>query len=325
MRREAAVWVDAPARLHLGFIDLRGDLGRRFGGVGIAVRSPSLLLEARPAADLSAEGEDADRVLRYARRFLDHHGIRGGAAFRVHRAIPPHSGLGSGTQLALATARALASLYGLGEGAHELAAAVGRARRSAIGTWTFAHGGFILEGGRRRDSEDPAPLLLRRAVPASWRCVIAIPRVDRGLSGEVEEQAFRTLPPPPPEQVGEISRLILMVLLPSLVEGDLEGFGRAVTEIQRRVGETFRAIQGAVYAHPLIEELVEAMLTWGAAGAGQSSWGPAVYGFVDGEEAASSLTERLKGFLGERGTVFATTFDNRGARFRLEGTPAAVD
>ena len=57
------VFVEAPARLHFGVLDLRGDLGRRFGGIGAAVPAPSLLLEARPAAELEAEGPDAARAL----------------------------------------------------------------------------------------------------------------------------------------------------------------------------------------------------------------------------------------------------------------------
>ena len=40
------LFVEAPARLHFGVLDLRGDLGRRFGGIGAAVPAPSLLLEA---------------------------------------------------------------------------------------------------------------------------------------------------------------------------------------------------------------------------------------------------------------------------------------
>ncbi|MGH8511817.1 MAG: hypothetical protein ACREU8_10690, partial [Gammaproteobacteria bacterium] len=31
------VTVTAPARLHLGFIDMSGDLGRRFGGLGLTL------------------------------------------------------------------------------------------------------------------------------------------------------------------------------------------------------------------------------------------------------------------------------------------------
>jgi len=322
-----AVWVEAPARLHLGLLDLRGDLGRRFGGIGIAVQAPSLLLEARPAPELTVTGEEAERVELYARRFLDHHGLRGGARLRLHRAIPAHSGLGSGTQIALAVARALAILYNRPTSAAELAVAVGRARRSAIGTWAFERGGFILEGGRRDADDRPAPLLMRHAMPADWRCVLAIPDVGQGLSGEAEEAAFRSLPPPSEELVGRISRLVLMLLLPSLVDGDLEGFGRAVTEIQRCVGESFAAVQGATFMHPLVEELIAEMLAAGAAGAGQSSWGPSVYGFVKGDAAARDLAGRIARRLGGRGLVLPVAFDNTGARAwrgRAEaGAPAA--
>ena len=44
-----AVFVEAPSRLHMGLIDLRGDFGRRFGGIGAALEAPSLLIEARAA------------------------------------------------------------------------------------------------------------------------------------------------------------------------------------------------------------------------------------------------------------------------------------
>src|SRR5437660_4815494 len=91
-----AVFVEAPARLHFGVLDLRGDLGRRFGGIGAAVPAPSLLLEARPATELKAEGPDAARALAFARRFARHHGLDSRLHFCVHRSIPTHSGLGSG-------------------------------------------------------------------------------------------------------------------------------------------------------------------------------------------------------------------------------------
>ena len=80
---------------------------------------------------------------------------------RVHRSLPPHVGLGSGTQLALAVARALAELYDVERGARALAAAVGR--RSAIGTWTFDDGGLVVEGGRRADSDECGPLIAEDA------------------------------------------------------------------------------------------------------------------------------------------------------------------
>jgi beta-ribofuranosylaminobenzene 5'-phosphate synthase len=309
-----AVFVEAPSRLHMGLIDLRGEFGRRFGGIGVALEAPSLLIEARPADRLSAEGEQAERLLVYARRFLDRHGIEGGAWLRVHQAIPAHSGLGSGTQLALATARALAALFGRPVDVAGLAQATGRAQRSAIGTWAFEQGGFLLEGGRSIAGDGPAPLLLRRPMPADWRCVMALPDVPRGLNGSAEEEAFRNLPPPPAELGGRVAHLILMVLLPALVEEDLTAFGFGLTEIQRLVGEMFRPVQGERFAHGLVAEVVDELLAGGAAGAGQSSWGPAAYGIVRGDEAALRLARRVEGRLGGRGVVLATGFDNRGAR-----------
>jgi beta-RFAP synthase len=263
---------------------------------------------------LSAEGEEGERLLLYARRFLDRHAIKGGAWLRVHRAIPAHSGLGSGTQLALATARALAALFDRPFDAPGLAEATGRAQRSAIGTWAFEHGGFLLEGGRRVPGDGPAPLLLHRPMPADWRCVLAIPEVPRGLSGPAEEEAFRNLPPPPAELAGRVAHVILMVLLPALVEEDLTTFGSGLTEIQRLVGEMFRPVQGETFAHALVGEVVDELLAGGAAGAGQSSWGPAVYGLVQGDEAARRLARRVEARLDGRGVVLATGFNNHGAR-----------
>ena len=314
MSDSRAVFVEAPSRLHMGLIDLRGEFGRRFGGIGAALESPSLLIEARPADRLTAEGEESERLLLYGRRFLDRHRIEGGAWLRVHRAIPAHSGLGSGTQLALATARALAALFERRLDVTGLAEATGRAQRSAIGTWAFEQGGFLLEGGRSVPANGPAPLLLRRAMPAEWRCVVAIPDVPAGLNGVAEEAAFRDLPPPPAELSGRVAHLILMVLLPALVEEDLKAFGFGLTEIQRLVGEMFRPVQGERFAHGRVAELVDELLAGGAAGAGQSSWGPAVYGLVRGDEAAQSLARRVEDRLDGHGVVLATSFNNRGAR-----------
>lgn len=314
MSAPASVFVEAAARLHFGVLDLRGALGRRFGGLGAAVPAPSLLLEAAPADRLSAYGEDRDRAVAFAERFLARHRVGGAARLTVHRGIPPHSGLGSGTQLGLAVARALAELYGLDLEPAALAQAVGRGRRSAIGTWTFAVGGFIVEGGRRPGAEQIAPLLARYAIPEAWRCVVAVPDGAPGLSGESEAAAFERLPPPPEREVERVAHLVLMQLLPALVEADLTSFGGALTEIQRITGAWFAREQGGVFAPGPSETLVRQMAEWGAAGVGQSSWGPAVYGLVPSEVAARELAARAAGLLGSAGRVFEGGFAASGAR-----------
>jgi beta-RFAP synthase len=314
MSERDVVTIEAPARLHFGMFDLRGTLGRRFGGIGAAIPTPSLLLEARADRALHATGPSAERVLEFARRFLAHHALDAGAQLHVHRAIPPHAGLGSGTQLALAVARALAELYGLPADAIALARAVGRARRSGVGTWVFAHGGFVLEGGRHTRGTDPAPLLARYPIPPDWRYVVAIPPGRPGVSGEAESAAFARLPPPPERGTMRVSHLVLMALLPALVEGDLHTFGRALTEIQCINGRWFAPAQGGPFAPGPTADLVRSMSDWGAAGVGQSSWGPAVYGIVRSDDAAQALAARVRDAMGESGAVYTGAFANEGAR-----------
>jgi beta-ribofuranosylaminobenzene 5'-phosphate synthase len=314
MSNRGSIFVEAPARLHFGVLDLRGRLGRCFGGLGAAIPSPSLLLEVKPADRVTAQGPDADRAVEFAGRWLAYWGLAGGADLRVHRAIPSHSGLGSGTQLGLAVARALAELHGLGTDPVELAHSTGRGRRSAIGTWTFALGGFIVEGGRKPGSEKIAPLLARFPIPSTWQCVVAVPHGGRGLSGDAEAQAFEQLPSPPDREVERVAHLVLMQLLPALVDADLPSFGDALSKVQRLTGSWFAAQQGGIFAPGPTEQLVTEMAERGAVGVGQSSWGPAAYGVVDSEEAATRLAQRVRGLLGSQGEVFQGGFAAQGAR-----------
>jgi beta-ribofuranosylaminobenzene 5'-phosphate synthase len=347
------VFVEAPARLHFGLLDLRGSMGRLYGGIGAAAPGPTLLVsacaadearglrglrevgapgvvhrgEGAPGVVLDVTGDDAERAADFARRFLDNRlpgrAIR--ARVRVHRALPSHAGLGSGTQLALAVARALAELYGVPSDPRDLARAVHRARRSAIGTWTFAGGGLVVEGGRRLESpgnQGVGPLLVRLPFPPTWRCVVAVPRAKAGLSGNDEARAFATLPPPPDGDAERVAQLVLMALLPALVDADLAAFGDALSAIQAMMGRWFAPIQGGTFAPGPSDELIRRMVEWGASGVGQSSWGPSVYGIVDGADAGRRLEERVRlalDRLAPGGAVYEGAFRTAGARVWHEG------
>lgn len=310
------VRVKAPARLHLGMFDVSGTLGRRFGGLGVAIAKPAVILEASRSDSLTAQGPEADRILEFAQRYLKVTGLKAGAHLRLEQAIPQHVGLGSGTKLGLAVAQALATLYDQPTDPHILARAVGRGERSAVGLWTFAQGGFVVEGGNRPESNLPAPLLLRYPVPATWLCVLAVPERFAGLSGQSEESAFAQLAATA-DQAARISHVVLMSLLPALVEGQLAEFGVALTQVQRLVGDCFSPVQGGQFSNSRSAELIEAFLRWGAAGAGQSSWGPTVYGLVGDEEQGQRLVSLAKALLGGQGWVELVAFDNQGVRVEL--------
>jgi beta-RFAP synthase len=142
--------------------------------------------------------------------------------------------------------------------------------------------------------------------------VLAIPAAEPGLSGGAEAAAFAGLRPDP-DRSALIARIVLTALLPALVERDLVEFGAAVSRLQRLVGDAFAQIQGGTF-HPRADALVDALLRLGAAGAGQSSWGPAVYGFVGSEQEGHELARRLEGELGAGGRAEVVRFDNHGAR-----------
>ena len=208
MRR---VRVEAPARLHLGMLAVAGDGARRFGGLGVSVGRPAVVLEAEPADELSAEGADAERALTFARRCRDALGLAGGAHLRVVEAIPQHVGLGSGTKLALAVAQALATLEGRDVDAPGLAEAAGRAARSAVGMWTFALGGLVVEGGHRprRRAPGAAAGASPDARRSGGRCS-SCPRPRPACRAPPRKHAFGRLVPAP-ERSAVIAQLVLTV------------------------------------------------------------------------------------------------------------------
>ena len=312
----STVTVEADARLHFGMLDLRGASGRRYGGIGAPAPGILVRVSATRARSIEVQGADAERAAEFSRRFIARHRLDGGARVIVERAIPSHAGLGSGTQLALSVGRALATLYGIETSAADLARSVGRARRSAVGTWTFDRGGFVVEAGRRVDSGDdaPGPLVARLPFPATWRCVLAVPDAHPGVSGDAEAQAFASLPTPNAADTDRVAAIVLLTMLPAIVERDIAAFGAALTEVQEINGRWFASAQGGTFAPGLSGTLVRRLHEWGAAGVGQSSWGPAVYAVVEGDDRCADLADRARALLGPAGVVHAGPFPATGAR-----------
>jgi beta-RFAP synthase len=269
-----AVRVRAPARLHLGFLDLDGGLGRRFGSLGVALDEPALELTVARADALTVSGGDKDRVAAAVRAAAAHLDADGRVAVRVHRSIPPHAGFGSGTQLSLAVAAALARLSGRRFDAASAASALDRGNRSGIGLAAFVEGGFIVDGGRDR-SDRPPPVLARHPFPSAWRILLVVDETARGVHGPDEDAAFRAMPPFPAGAAAHLCRLVLMQVLPALVLAEFAPFCRGIAELQRRVGDHFAPFQGGGrFTSAAVAQALARLEAEGVEGTGQSSWGP---------------------------------------------------
>jgi beta-RFAP synthase len=296
----ASVRIETHARLHVGFMDLNFSLGRHFGSVGFAIDSPSTRLVADLAQTSRITGPQAGRVAAIVDELVARLGLRHRASIAIETAIDAHSGLGSGTQLALATGTALNLLNGIDMPSAEIAALLGRGGRSGIGVGTFDAGGIVLDAGRDRNASGPPPIVWRHDMPSDWRFVLVFDRGKRGVHGAAETAAFSDIKAMAPETCGEICRLTLMQVVPSVIERDVRAFGTAVTQIQARVGDYFSPWQGGQrFASPAVAGALEWMDANGAAGIGQSSWGPTGYGIVGGLADAVRLAGGLRDRLGD--------------------------
>jgi beta-RFAP synthase len=287
------VRVLAPARLHLGFLDLNGSLGRRYGSLGLAVDTPATDITLSTSSKASATGAEQERALKLVERLSSALGLSTRAHVDIHRAIPAHAGLGSGTQLALAIGTGLINLSGREVPARALGELVERGARSSIGMAAFESGGFIVDGGRGMRDAAP-PILARVAFPESWRVLLILDPETQGVHGDRETEAFAALAQFPDREAARLCRLLLMQLLPALHESDINSFGAALTEIQKIVGNHFAAAQGgSAWSSREVGQIANKMETLGAKGIGQSSWGPTGFAFADSEAAAQRLYSTL--------------------------------
>lgn len=315
-----SVRVRTGSRLHFGLLAPGEGAARRFGGAGLMVDRPGIDLVAAPAGSFSVEGPLAERAGEVARRFA---GGTPRCRIRIDAAPREHSGLGTGTQLGMAVARALSLLGGGGETVADLAVRVGRGRRSAIGVRGFELGGFLADAGKG-SAEGIAPLAARLEMPEEWRFVLATPLAAGGISGRTEEEAFEAVGAVPERTVDAMSRALLLGLIPSIIERDFRAFSEALREYGDLAGEGFRAVQGGVFARPEVAALVELARGLGACGSGQSSWGPTFYAVAASGEEAARLARGIEESFGSDLEVLVARPLNSGARVDVAGaTPSS--
>jgi beta-ribofuranosylaminobenzene 5'-phosphate synthase len=287
-----AASVTSGARLHFGFLDPSGRGPRPFGSFGLALDWPRTTLTLRRGKRLQADGPERERALAYLQRCAAATGCERGYALSIEEAIPPHSGLGSGTQLALAVGAGLAALEGQPVDLNAIAARADRGKRSGIGIGTFGLGGVVLDGGPGPDSLPP--MLCRLPFPPQWRVLLIFDPAASGLHGASETAAFAALPDFPQSQTAELCRRVLMGALPALVEHDFPTFSTEVGALQAAMGAYYSKLQGGAYVSPRVASALRWLAARGLAGIGQSSWGPTGFAFLVSEDAGRALLDEAR-------------------------------
>jgi beta-ribofuranosylaminobenzene 5'-phosphate synthase len=323
-------------------IDLNGSYARSNGGIGLTLSDPSISLkgelsEKGVSLDFSFEIEDEikwdfqSKILNSSNRLIKHFSIKNGFHFTLEKSYPMHSGLGSGTQIALSTGRLICELLKDDLGLNylnnnntsntinsvSLAEILKRGGTSGIGIFSFDYGGFILDGGHdlnqtktflpsSASSAKPPVLLGNYDFPKDWNLVIAIANGDNTITGRKEVDIFQKYCPIAKSDVEKLSHLILMNLIPFMLEKDIESFGKVINQIQD-LG--FKKIEIDLQSE-YIKAAMEKMREFGAYGVGMSSFGPTIYGFT--HKNTKEVYKATKEYFRDNGIVFVTKAQNHG-------------
>ncbi len=284
------LFVRTGSRLHFGPLAWGPDAGRQFGGIGLMIEEPHLLMKCERSQEWRSAGPLAERALQVAQRTVsilqnqERPVNVPPLSIQIEAAPPEHRGLGTGTQLTMAVASALWYHGGCrGPIPISLVRELGRGQRSGIGIEGFHRGGFLVDGGHG-DATGPT-LIAREQVPRQWHTLLIIPNTGVGLHGVAERQVFRDLSPICETTTDRLCRLVLLEMLPSLKESNLVRFGAALQEYQGVIGRWFAPAQGGLpFGSPEAATIAQYLQDLGLHGVGQSSWGPTLYGFDDGSE-----------------------------------------
>ncbi|WP_457612380.1 beta-ribofuranosylaminobenzene 5'-phosphate synthase, partial [Methanocaldococcus sp.] len=288
----------APSRIHISLIDLNGSIGRVDGGLGLALEKPNLEILGKEDEEIVIDCDNEkirERAYKIAKVILNHIGEKG-VYLKILSYFPQHSGLGSGTQLALSIGTLISKIYGYSLDPYEIAKITGRGGTSGIGIGAFKYGGFLIDGGHDFKEKGgfkpssaskgvkPAPIIFRYDFP--WDLVLIIPE-GKNVYGKKEVDIFKKYCPVPLEEVRELCHLILMKLMPSILEKNLDDFGEVINRIQY-LG--FKKVELNLQIE-VVKDLISNLQQ--IAYSGLSSFGPTIYALGNKKEIVSLAKEIL--------------------------------
>lgn len=321
-----SVMVTTGSRLHFGLTRVCADEKARYGGVGVMLESPCTRLQMRRVDE--PVDDPASRARQFARLWLDY--LSSQSDLRIDDCFVEidcgelpvsHSGLGSGTQLAQATAAGINRLFGLPPtSALEVARVLDRGQRSLIGTLGFENGGLIVDRPGLRTPANVSGiegLAARVALPDDWRVVLIRHPGAKRTYGQRERALFNELRNRPCPESTTLEGLIDNGLLYAANARNFHEFSDAVYEYGRLSGEYYREIQGGPYNGPIVNGIVEDVRRMAVRGVGQSSWGPVVFAWCSDQDQASAVANALQHSLDESTVIETTRVRNLPADIKL--------
>ena len=282
------VEVITSARLHMGFFDLSGSKAPTYGSLGMSIDAPRTHIELAKNDITLIDTKSNENVAKIVENIVNSFDIKLKFSLKIHESIPAHTGLGSGTQLALAIGAGLNQLFHLNLSSMDIAKQAKRGKRSGIGIAAFEQGGVLVDSGKT-NNELPH-IALRHRFSDDWRVLLVSDSTSTGVHGEAELQAFQLLKP----AQSSLRDMVFNHMMPALQRRDLLTFGACMQDLQAYNGAYFAPVQGGHYASKAVASVLAWLQQNGAACVGQSSWGPTGFAILESAQHAESLQKQAQ-------------------------------
>ena len=308
------VFIQSPARLHFGLMEVCSGQDRLFGGLGAMIEQPATqlsltMIPTKNQQQIETYSIEADepwrsRIESVVKRWILANASPITPPFQIRLDNQPrmHAGLGSGTQVACAAVSLLSNWHrnkfmARGSSSKDLSVSFAdlskitqRGKRSFVGLAGHQKGGFIIDYGQSIIGSERQ--IDHLEIPHEWHVVLAKPLATATISGVVENDYFGQSQFPNPHRESMWSR-VQDEIVPSLRKGDLRQFGSALYEYGRDAGRVFARVQGGIYRDQVVASLIDWMRAQGVAATGQTSWGPTVYAILGTKQDAEELLLKL--------------------------------
>lgn len=287
-----SVIIEVNPRLHLTLIGMDKEGYRINGGVGFAIREPSLKLRFSQSKKFALEDERRlpfmeKEILRIKRimgqekeKIRAKHNIR----IEIKGEMPTHFGFGSSSAVRLACLEALHLLNNCSPEREQLVLSSGRGGTSGIGINAYFEGGLIIDLGKRSkefiscpshlsESRKSLPLMMQRLEMPEWELGICIPYNITHKSEEEEVEFFRNTCPISSNEVYKTLYHVIYGLYSAVREKDKKTFCLALQSIQQCAWKLSERKQYGKKLFVIEQKLYKC----GAEAVGMSSLGPSLF------------------------------------------------
>lgn len=308
------------SRLHLTLISMHDAGYRRNGGFGFAISEPSVTVKFQKAdgfelidnRSMCFTTQEIVRVSDVIQKEIEQKNFKQSCKIDIHGDVPSHMGFGSGTAIRLASIEGLYLLNDYAYTSDELIVASGRGGTSGVGVYTYFHGGYSFDVGRKSgvfapscsfESECAKPLHVAGGEMPDWKIGICIPNSICPKSEAEEKEFFASTCPIEPHESYETTYHALFGVLAGVKDGCIDSFCEAVKNIQNC---RWKRAERSLYGEKLME-IESALYAYGAKAVGMSSLGPSLFfAGADVDVVCERVKERLDC------TVFVSKLRNAG-------------